>query len=166
MSAQADDPGREKTGREQAPEPPRWVDEVRMATVAVRELLAAQWQLFGAELRLARAAAMTALVAALAATVFGVALGLTLLALLGWLLAQWFGSWAWALLALALLQVLGVAGAIILFRRCLHWLSLPASRAQWRSLVRESTTRTSSSRSPSKESQGESHADDDMEHTG
>jgi F0F1-type ATP synthase assembly protein I len=105
---------------------------------------------------------MTALVAALAATVFAVALGLTLLALIGWLLAQWFGSWAWALLALALLQVLGVAGAIVLFRRCLHWLSLPASRAQWRSLVRESTTRTS----PSHGLRGESHADDDMEHTG
>lgn len=145
-----------------------------MATVALRELLAAQWQLLGAELRLARSAAMTALVAALAATVFAVALGLTLLALVGWLLAQWFGSWAWALLALALLQVLGVAGAIVLFRRCLHWLSLPASRAQWRALVRESAPRTAPPRESVRQrstaqgstaqgstSQGESRADDD-----
>lgn len=137
------------------PAPPRWFDELRSAAAALRELFAAQWDLLGAELRLARAAAMTALLAALAATVFAVALGLTVLALLGWALAHWFGSWAWALLALAVLQALGVAGAIVLFRRCLHWLSLPASRAQWHSLVRESK--------PDKPAQpGELRADDDM----
>jgi uncharacterized membrane protein YqjE len=135
--------------------PPRWFDELRRAVVALRELFAAQWALLGAELRLARAAAMTALLAALAATVFAVALGLTVLALLGWALAHWFGSWAWALATLAVLQVLGVAGAIVLFRRCLHWLSLPASRAQWHSLVRESKTDEPAQH-------GELRADDDL----
>ncbi|HET7359177.1 MAG TPA: ABC transporter ATP-binding protein [Rhodanobacteraceae bacterium] len=140
------------------PAPPRWFDELRSAAAAVRELLAAQWDLLGAELRLARAAAMTALLAALAATVFAVALGLTVLALLGWALAHWFGSWAWALFALAVLQALGVIGAIVLFRKCLHWLSLPVSRAQWRALVRES-------KPGEPVAEGELRADDDMAST-
>ena len=119
--------------------PPRWLVELREAASSLRELAAAQFGLLGAELRLARAAARTALLALLAATVFAVALGLTLLALLGWVLAQWFGSWLWALLVLAVLQGVGLFGAIAFFRRCLHWMSLPNSRAQVTALVREST---------------------------
>jgi F0F1-type ATP synthase assembly protein I len=67
-----------------------------------------------------------------------VALGLTVLALLGWALAQWFGSWPWALLVLAALQGVALIVAIGLFRRCLHWMSLPNSRAQASALVQES----------------------------
>jgi hypothetical protein len=135
--------------------PPRWFEELRGAFAALRELFAAQWELLGAEVRLARAAALTLLLAALVATVFAVALGLTVLALLGWALAHWFGSWAWALFTLAVLQALGLAAAIALFRRCLRWLSLPASRAQWHALVRESTARRPAQ-------PGEPRADDDL----
>ncbi len=119
-----------------APEAPPWLEELFQAAHALRELALAQWQLLGAELRLARAAAWTLLVAALLATVFAVALGLTALALLGLALAHWLGSWLWALAALAALLVLGLVAAIALFRRCLHWLSLPGTRAQWHSLMR------------------------------
>lgn len=119
--------------------PPRWFDDVREAAAALRDLLAAQGALLQAELRLARSAAHAALVAALVATVAAVALGLTLLALLGWALAQWFGSWAWSLAALAGLLALALAAAIALFRRCLHWMTLPASRREWRTLVQETT---------------------------
>lgn len=121
-----------------ASSPPRWLRDLREAIAALRELAAAQVGLLRAELRVAQAAAHTALLAGLAATVFAVALGLTLLALIGWGLAQWFGSWLWALLALAALQVIGVIGAIVLFRWCLQRMSLPRSRAQVQALVQES----------------------------
>ena len=119
--------------------PPSWLLELREAASSLRELVSAQIALLGAEFRLARSAARVAMLAMLAATVFAVALGLTVLALLGWALAQWFGSWLWALLALAVLQGVGLVGAIVLFRRCLHWMSLPRSRAQVSALVQEST---------------------------
>lgn len=122
---------------------PRLLEDMVEAAKAVRELARAQWQLLGAELRLARAAAWTLLVAMLLVTVFSVALGLTLLVLLGLALAHWFGSWIWALLALAGLLTLCLMGAFVLFRRCLHWLSLPGTRAQWHSLARESVAASS-----------------------
>jgi len=75
----------------------------------------------------------------LAAIVFAVALGFTLLALAGWGLAQWFGSWAWALTALAALQLLLLVGAILVFRRAMHWLTLPATRAEFAILAREAS---------------------------
>jgi hypothetical protein len=59
------------------------------------------------------------------------------LALIGMLLAKWFGSWLLALLALCVLQVLFLLGAILLFRRCMHWMSLPATRGEWSAMMRE-----------------------------
>jgi hypothetical protein len=41
------------------------------------------------------------------------------------------------LLALALLQVLFLLGSIALFRRCMHWMSLPATRGEWSAMMRE-----------------------------
>ncbi|WP_426661892.1 ABC transporter ATP-binding protein [Rhodanobacter aciditrophus] len=108
---------------------------------AVRQLFGAQLQLLAAELGLARSAVSWLLAAALAATVAGVALGLTLLGLVGLLLATWFHSWIWALMVLALLQALLLAGAIALFRRCLHWMSLPATRNEWSAMMRETLHR-------------------------
>lgn len=104
---------------------------------AARKLFGAQLHLLAAELGLARSAVSWMLVAGLAATVAGVGLGLTLLGLVGVLLATWFGSWTWALLALALLQALFLLGAILLFRRCMHWMSLPATRSEWHAVVHE-----------------------------
>ncbi|WP_426687768.1 ABC transporter ATP-binding protein [Rhodanobacter ginsengiterrae] len=104
---------------------------------AMRRLFGAQLELLAAELGLARSAVSWALLAALAATVAGVGLGLTLLGLVGVMLAAWWGSWFWALLGLAVLQLLFLLGAIVLFRRCMHWMSLPASRGQWSAMMRE-----------------------------
>jgi hypothetical protein len=108
---------------------------------AVQQLFAAQRELLAAELGLARSAVSWMLLAGLAATVAGVGLGLTLLALVGVLLAQWFASWVWALVALALLQVLFMLAAIVFFRRCMHWMSLPATRGEWGAMMRETRAR-------------------------
>lgn len=104
---------------------------------AVRKLFGAQMHLLAAELGLARSAVSWMLVAGLAATVAGVGLGLTLLGLIGVLLAAWFGSWIWSLLALMLLQALFLLGAILLFRRCMYWMSLPATRSEWSAMMHE-----------------------------
>lgn len=112
-------------------------DELGRLARAVRQLFGAQLHLLAAELGLARSAVSWLLVAALVATVAGVALGLTLLGLVGVLLATWLDSWIWALLVLALLQALLLAGAITLFRRCMHWMSLPATRHEWGAMMRE-----------------------------
>lgn len=117
------------------------LDELGRLAGAVRRLFGAQLQLLAAELGLARSAVSWLLVAALVATVAGVALGLTLLGLVGVLLATWFHSWIWALLVLALLQALLLAGAIGLFRRCMHWMSLPATRHEWGAMMRETLHR-------------------------
>jgi len=117
------------------------LDELGRLAGAVRRLFGAQLQLLAAELGLARSAVSWLLVAALVATVAGVALGLTLLGLVGVLLATWFHSWIWALLVLALLQALLLAGAILLFRRCMHWMSLPATRHEWGAMMRETLHR-------------------------
>lgn len=113
------------------------LDEIGQLARAVRRLFGAQTQLLAAELGLARSAISWLLLAGLAATVAGVALGLTLLGLVGVLLAAWFGSWIWSLLVLALLQTLLLFGAIALFRRCMHWMSLPATRGEWGAMMRE-----------------------------
>jgi len=139
----------EEPAREQdhatAPEAPApsssLLDELGRLAGAVRRLFGAQLQLLAAELGLARSAVSWLLVAALVATVAGVALGLTLLGLVGVLLATWFHSWIWALLVLALLQALLLAGAILLFRRCMHWMSLPATRHEWGAMMRETLQR-------------------------
>jgi len=139
----------EEPAREQdhvtAPEAPApsssLLDELGRLAGAVRRLFGAQLQLLAAELGLARSAVSWLLVAALVATVAGVALGLTLLGLVGVLLATWFHSWIWALLVLALLQALLLAGAIGLFRRCMHWMSLPATRHEWGAMMRDTLHR-------------------------
>jgi len=120
-----------------APSSSGWLTEVGQFARAVKRLFGAQMQLLAAELGLARSAISWLLLAGLAATVAGVGLGLSLLGLLGVLLATWFGSWIWALLALALLQVLFLLGSIWLFRRCMHWMSLPATRSEWSAMMRE-----------------------------
>ena len=128
---------------EDSPSPPEpsWVAELGKLASGVRQVFGSHFKLFGAEVRLARSGVVMMLFMALAATTFAVALGLTLLALLGWGLAQWFGSWAWALGALALIQLLLLLGAITVFKRCMAWLGMPVTRAEVRALVHEATER-------------------------
>lgn len=120
-----------------SPAPPAWLSDILDAAAAIRELAAAQWRLFSAELALARSATHGLLLASLVAVVFAVALGLTLLALLGWGLAHWFGSWALGLAVLSLLQLAGLAAALWFARRCMRWMTLPATRAEWRAMMRQ-----------------------------
>lgn len=108
---------------------------------AVKHLFGAQLHLLAAELGLARSAVSWMLVAALAATVAGVGLGLSVLAFVGVLLAKWLGSWLLALLALCLLQLGFLLGAIVLFRRCMHWISLPVTRHEWNAMMRHTLHR-------------------------
>jgi hypothetical protein len=108
---------------------------------AVKQLFGAQLELLSAEMGLARSALSWMLLAGLAATVAGVGLGLTLLALVGVLLAKWFASWVWALVALAVLQLVFMLAAIVFFRRCMHWMSLPATRNEWSAMMRDTRAR-------------------------
>src|SRR5690606_24859208 len=105
---------------------------------ALKQLFGAQMELLAAELGLARSAVSWMLLAGLAATVAGVGFGLTVLGLVGVLLVKWLGSWVWALLVLAALQLLFLFLAVLLFRRCMRWMSLPATRDQWGAMMRES----------------------------
>lgn len=111
---------------------------------AVKHLFGAQLHLLAAELGLARSAVSWMLMAGLAATVAGVGLGLTALGLLGVILAAWLGSWLWSLLALALLQCVFLIGAILVFRRCMHWMSMPASRHEWSALMHDAVRKAES----------------------
>ncbi|GLQ97913.1 ABC transporter ATP-binding protein [Dyella mobilis] len=112
-------------------------DDVTQLARAMRQLFGAQMQLLAAELGLARSAVSWLLAAGLIATVAGVGLGLTVLGLVGLVLAKWFGSWIAAFAVLAVLEALALAGAILLFRRCMHWMSLPGSRQEWRAIMRD-----------------------------
>lgn len=137
----------DQTGRDDAPaspdetpatpSPPGLLEDIGRLGRAFHRLFGAQLHLLAAELGLARSAVHWLLIAGLVATVAGVGLGLTLLGLVGWLLAQWFGSWTWALAVLALLELAFVGGAIVLFRCCMHWMSLPATRGQWNAMMRD-----------------------------
>jgi hypothetical protein len=126
-----------------APAPPErerasgLLDELLAFAGALKRLFGAQLELLAAELGLARSAARWLMIAALLATVAAVSAGLTLLVLLGLALAQWLGSWLWALLVLLALELLCLAGATLLFRRCLRWMSLPATRAAWSTMARD-----------------------------
>jgi uncharacterized membrane protein YqjE len=104
---------------------------------ALGHLFSAQWTLLAAELGLARSAVSWILMAGLVATAAGVALALTLMALLGLALAKWFGSWLSALAVLCLLQILLLAASVWLFRRCMHWMTLPATRDEWGAMMRD-----------------------------
>ncbi len=127
--------------REAAPDPAPsssgLLTEIGQLGRAVKQLFGAQMHLLAAELGLARSAISWLLVAGLAATVAGVGVGLTVLGLIGVLLAEWFGSWTWALLVLVVLQLVFLLGAILLFRRCMHWMSLPATRGEWSAMMRD-----------------------------
>jgi uncharacterized membrane protein YqjE len=141
----------DQTGRDDAPAspdetpvtppPPGLLDDLGRLGRAFHQLFGAQFRLLAAELGLARSAVHWLLIAGLVATVAGVGLGLTLLGLIGWLLAQWFGSWTWALLVLALVEVAFVVGALVLFRRCMHWMTLPATRGELNAMMRETLRR-------------------------
>lgn len=114
--------------------PSVWTELAHLVGSA-RALLGAHGRLLGAELALARRALTGLLASTLVAIALAVALGLTVLGLLGVLLADWLHSWPLALALLALLQALLLAAAIAAFRHCLHWLSLPASRKAWAGLL-------------------------------
>jgi uncharacterized membrane protein YqjE len=140
----------DQTGRDDAPAspdetpppaPPGLLDDIGRLGRAFHKLFGAQLKLLAAELGLARSAVHWLLVAGLVATVAAVGLGMTLLGLTGWLLAQWFGSWTWALLVLALLELAFLGGALVLFRRCMHWMTLPATRSEWNAMMREAMRR-------------------------
>ncbi|SEI72666.1 hypothetical protein [Frateuria terrea] len=120
---------------------PGVLDELGRLGHGVKDLFGAQLELLSAEVGLARSALSWMLLAGLAATVAGVGLGLTLLALVGVLLAKWFASWVWALVALAVLQLLFMLAAIVFFRRCMHWMSLPATRNEWGAMMRDTKAR-------------------------
>ncbi|WP_424681677.1 ABC transporter ATP-binding protein [Frateuria sp. YIM B11624] len=128
-------------GAADATPPAGVLDELGRLGHGVKDLFGAQLELLSAEVGLARSALSWMLLAGLAATVAGVGLGLTLLALVGVLLAKWFASWVWALVVLAVLQLLFVLGAILFFRRCMHWMSLPATRNEWSAMMRETKAR-------------------------
>ncbi|SEO33113.1 Uncharacterized membrane protein YqjE [Luteibacter sp. UNC138MFCol5.1] len=119
------------------PAAPSWLDDLKSLGAGLKHLFGAQLKLASAELGLAKSGIVMMLFMGLAAIVFAVALGFTLLALAGWGLAQWFGSWAWALTALAGLQLVLLVVAILVFRRAMHWLTLPATRAEFAILARE-----------------------------
>jgi hypothetical protein len=57
------------------------------------------------------------------------------------LLAKWFGSWFWALLALCVLQLVFLLASILLFRRCMHWMSLPATRGEWSAMMQDTLSK-------------------------
>ena len=122
-----------------APSSSGLLQEVSQLFRAVKHLFGAQMDLLAAELGLARSAISWMLLAGLAATVAGVGFGLTVLGLIGVLLAKWLGSWVWSLLILAVLQLLFLIAAIVLFRLCMHWMSLPATRAEWSAMIRDGT---------------------------
>jgi ABC-type proline/glycine betaine transport system permease subunit len=125
----------------QEPLPSGLLNELSQLAQAVRKLFGAQLHLLAAELGLARTAVSWILVAGLAATVTGVGLGLTLLGLLGLLLAKWLGSWIEAFIVLAFLEAIFLLGAIVLFRRCMHWMSWPATRQEWRAIMHDTLQR-------------------------
>lgn len=131
------EPPREAAAPDPAPSSSGLLAEIGQLGRAVKHLFGAQMQLLAAELGLARSAVSWMLAAGLAATVAGVGFGLTVLTLMGLLLATWFGSWIWALLVLALLQMVFLFGSILLFRRCMHWMSLPATRSEWSAMMRD-----------------------------
>jgi hypothetical protein len=116
---------------------PVWLQQLTVSAAAIRELAQAQWSLLGAELRLARSAVRTALVSMVMALVFLLGFGLVLLGLIAVALVYWLGSWIVALgiLAAILLVCLGIS--LLLFRRCVIWMTLPETRAQLRALTHD-----------------------------
>lgn len=153
------EPGRDAEAssgdRADATPPPGVLDDIGRFGRALKQLFGAQLGLLAAELGLARAAVSWMLLAALAATVAGVGLGLSLFALAGVLLAQWFQSWVWALLVLSLLEAVFLFAMIVLFRRCMHWMTLPASRSELHATIRQAMHRAERREAGSSATDGE-----------
>lgn len=141
-STEAPGPERAPPGPDASEAKPAWWEDVVRLGQAYKHLFAAQFELLTAELGLVRTAVHWLLAMALLATISGVGLGLTLLGVLGVLLAQWLGSPLRALLVLSLLQALALGGAVMLFLRCMHWMSLPQSRSEWHALIRDTLRKT------------------------
>lgn len=119
----------------------RLIDDLGDLGRGVKELVGAQVELVSAELDLARSAFSRLLMVGLLAVLVGAALGLTLLALAVVLLAKWFGSWLLALIVLAVVLALILVAMMVVLRRCLHWMSLPVTRAQWSAMMRDTRAR-------------------------
>ncbi len=134
---------------------PGLLDDIGRFGRALKQLFGAQLALLSAELGLARSAVFWLLLTALAATVAGVGMGLSLLALSALLLAKWFGSWIWALLVLSVLEGLFLLGMIVFFRRCMHWMTLPESRREWRATLQQAMHRADRQEGPSPEPDAE-----------
>ncbi len=128
---------REKTAPDPAPSSSGLLDEIGQLGRAVKRMFGAQLHLVGAELGLARSAISWIFLAGLAATVVGVGMGLTVLGIIGVLLVKWLGSWLWGLLVLFLVQGIFLLAAILLFRRCMHWMSLPATRVELSAMMHD-----------------------------
>lgn len=129
------------------------LEELRRLGGALRQLFGAQMQMLAAELGLARSAVSLMLLLGLAATISGVGLGLTLLGLAAFALAQWLG-WLWSLAVLCLVQAVFLLLALWAFRRCMHWLSFPTTRGQWGVMMRQTVQRAQQQQA---EAGGEEH---------
>jgi hypothetical protein len=147
------EPSHEAAAPDPAPSSSGLLTEIGQLGRAVKHLFGAQLHLLAAELGLARSAISWMFLAGLAATVAGVGLGLSMLAFTGLLLAKWFGSWMWALLALCVLQILFLIGSLLLFRRCMHWMSMPVTRSEWSAMMQDTVRKAElqSSAGPEKE---------------
>ena len=119
----------------------RLIDDIGDLGRGIKELVGAQVELVSAELDLARSAFSRLLMVGILAVLVGAGLGLILLALAIVLLAKWFGSWLLALVVLAVVLVLVLVAMVLALRRCLHWMSLPVTRAQWNAMMRDTTAR-------------------------
>jgi hypothetical protein len=135
------EPPHEAAAPDPAPLSSGLLTEIGQLGRAVKHLFGAQMHLLAAELGLARSAISWIFIAGLAATVAGVGLGLSMLAFTGLLLAKWFGSWFWALLTLCLLQLVFLLASALLFRRCMHWMSLPATRGEWSAMMHDTLSK-------------------------
>jgi hypothetical protein len=124
---------------DQASSVPVWLQQLAASGGAVRELIAAQWGLLRAELRLARSAVRAALMSAILAGALFLALGVTLLGLVAVALFLWLGSWILALGILAAILFVCLMLSLIVLRRCVTWMSLPGTRAQWREIASDLT---------------------------
>lgn len=129
----------QSTAPDPAPSSSGLLDDFGQFGRALKQLFGAQLHLLGAELGLARSAVSWILIAGLAATVAGVGMGLTVLGIIGVLFARWLDSWILSLLLLFLLQGAFLIGAIVLFRRCMHWMSLPATRGELSAMMHDVT---------------------------
>lgn len=130
---------RETTAPDPAPSSSGLLADFGALGRALKHMFGAQLGLLVAELGLARSAISWMLVGGLAATVAGVGMGLTLLGFIGVALASWWGSWLWSLLALFFLQAMFLFGAIVLVKRSMHWLTLPATRGELSAMMRDAS---------------------------